>query len=34
MEMDEEIDLNELLAELSEDDDLEEGPFDPRNTTG
>mgnify|MGYP001442957218 CR=1 FL=1 len=33
MEMDEEIDLNELLAELSEDD-LEEGPFDGRNTTG
>ena len=33
MEMDEEIDLNELLDELSEDN-VEEGPFDPRNTTG
>lgn len=33
MEMDEEIDLNELLAELSEDD-LEEGPFDGRTSTG
>ena len=33
MEMDEEIDLNELLDELSEDN-VEEGPFDSRNTTG